>query len=426
MDLLKFVEDNQFLSGSLAVMGTGSLLYYLKSVPSTLWDLFKRNFVVSLEIRERDESFSWLRKWLDCHAKKVKKVVVHTTHCDDEDSDSEYECEAGPRLRANGGRSKRNIYFSPAAGIHFLKLNGKWCKIDRTKETGENGGKTYVPKDIITISAFGRDVNKIKKIIFDACELSLPNDNKLEVRINIGYDRWMLLDRIDGRSLDSVILPSGIKEDIIKDVEQFRSSKKWYDNAGIPYQRGYCLYGEPGNGKSSIVKAIATHFNLSIYILNLNNTKLDDGDLISSLRSVGSNSLLLIEDIDCTKIKRDNSKDVNSSNISMSGLLNALDGIGTKPGRLLFITTNHLENLDPALMRCGRIDLIKYIGNASKQQIEELFEKFYNKKVDIDEVAGIDESKLSMSSVQDILIRHRNSCEDALNELHNIIKVKCE
>jgi len=66
-----------------------------------------------------------------------------------------------------------------------------------------------------------------------------------------------------------------------------------------------------------------------------------------------------------------------SSRVSLSGLLNALDGVGAQEGRLLFATTNRYEALDPALRRPGRMDVHVEFNLASQYQVGELFKRFY-------------------------------------------------
>ena len=72
------------------------------------------------------------------------------------------------------------------------------------------------------------------------------------------------------------------------------------------------------------------------------------------------------------------SPDMGSRGVTLSGLLNALDGIGAQEGRILFATTNNHAALDPALIRPGRMDAHIEFKFASKSQAEELFKCFYN------------------------------------------------
>ena len=86
------------------------------------------------------------------------------------------------------------------------------------------------------------------------------------------------------------------------------------------------------------------------------------------LNSSEPNSIILLEDIDGIFKGRESVQETreNRSQVTFSGLLNALDGVRSQEGRILIMTTNHRENLDPALMRPGRADRQFYLGNASE------------------------------------------------------------
>lgn len=67
------------------------------------------------------------------------------------------------------------------------------------------------------------------------------------------------------------------------------------------------------------------------------------------------------------------------SSVTFSGFLNALDGVASGEERIIFMTTNHPERLDPALIRPGRVDLSLLIADASPQQAQRLFIQFYGR-----------------------------------------------
>lgn len=131
------------------------------------------------------------------------------------------------------------------------------------------------------------------------------------------------------------------------------SSEEWFANRGIPFRRGYLLYGIPGTGKSTTVHALASELNLPIYILMLS-LNLDDSSLADMMRYLPSHCVLLLEDLDVafkSRVDNGNERKENESSVTLSGLLNAIDGLAAPEGRLLFATTNHVEKLDPALIR---------------------------------------------------------------------------
>ena len=114
-----------------------------------------------------------------------------------------------------------------------------------------------------------------------------------------------------------------------------------------------------GCGKTSFVQVLASDLKLDICILNLAHKELTDNSLASHLRDAPENSLVLLEDVDAIFTNRSDPGSTNgkSEGVSFSGLLNALDGVAAQEGRIFFMTTNHIEKLDPALIRPGRCDV---------------------------------------------------------------------
>ncbi|RUS35109.1 hypothetical protein BC938DRAFT_475844 [Jimgerdemannia flammicorona] len=136
------------------------------------------------------------------------------------------------------------------------------------------------------------------------------------------------------RNLDSVILDEGVKETLLKDVALFRDSADWYHQRGIPYRRGYLLYGPPGTGKSSFVQALAGQLALSVCVVNMSISGLSDGLLNTLLAAAPKNSVLLIEDVDALLPPEggDQRQLGIPQGLTMSGFLNALDGITAQEG----------------------------------------------------------------------------------------------
>ena len=158
---------------------------------------------------------------------------------------------------------------------------------------------------------------------------------------------------------------------------------------GIPYRRGYLLHGPPGSGKSSFIQALAGALNYDICVLNLSERGLADDKLIHLLSNTPERSFVLIEDIDAAFNKRvQTSADGYQSSVTFSGFLNALDGVASGEERIIFMTTNHPEVLDPALIRPGRVDLSVLIDDASPKQARCLFERFYGKAGTVENDTG--------------------------------------
>lgn len=145
-------------------------------------------------------------------------------------------------------------------------------------------------------------------------------------------------------------------------------------NKGVPYRRGYLLHGPPGTGKTSFVQAIAGAMKLNLCYVNLSSDEIDDDNLNRLLSDAPERSIILMEDIDA--MFKDRST-MSQQKLSFSGFLNALDGVRSQEGQILFMTTNHKDRLDPALLRPGRADVHVNLNYASEKQIKGIFERFY-------------------------------------------------
>ncbi|KAG0365163.1 hypothetical protein BGZ54_006822 [Gamsiella multidivaricata] len=180
------------------------------------------------------------------------------------------------------------------------------------------------------------------------------------------------------RAFHSVILAEGLKEELLNDITTFRSSAQWYHDRGVPYRRGYLLHGPPGTGKTSFIVALAGHLRMSVCIVNLGISGLNDQQLDQLLNNAPRNSILLMEDVDAALIKRKAGQaQAGSNNVTLSGILNALDGITAQEGSVVFMTTNHIRKLAPALIRPGRCDRKMLFDYADKHQIRGMFLKFF-------------------------------------------------
>lgn len=168
-----------------------------------------------------------------------------------------------------------------------------------------------------------------------------------------------------------VVLPGNTYTHLREDLDTFLNSQEWYESVGIPWRRGYLLHGIPGAGKGSTVQTLAGEFGRHIHCLSLAHISVDElGRAVQS----SSDGFLLIEDVDCAFGEGREQKNVRG--ITFSDLLNALDGVATPDGRIVFMTTNHLHRLDPALIRPGRVDYTVEFSCATAGQINALATRF--------------------------------------------------
>ena len=256
-----------------------------------------------------------------------------------------------------------------------------------------------------------------------ASEIDNTSDEKLRISVTNKYSEWNTYSRIPVRRLNTVYMDERVKQRIMDDINDFLKSESEYDAFGIPYKKTYLLTGVPGSGKTSLIKALCNeiHYNLGIMSMSRD---MDNATVQGSFRSLDPKTVLLLEDIDCLFEKRTS---VETQSFTFSNLLNILDGVLFKHGLIVFITTNHPEKLDHALLRQGRTDMIIELNYPSRTEIEKLFRDMLGTKhyatpeatTDAFKVfyAAIKEKQLPMSAIVNFLFRHRDKHMDALKEL---------
>ena len=161
------------------------------------------------------------------------------------------------------------------------------------------------------------------------------------------------------RDLDTLFFSNREKEYVCDHIEKFNSNKDFYESRQILYKTGILLYGLPGTGKSSFVKAIASKYGRSIINMNTSNLRYIDLNALSQSINVDTDRqyIVLFEDIDTLFLNRQNKETTREDNAVINKLLQFLDS-NTSPTNVIFIaTTNHVDRLDDALLREGRFDL---------------------------------------------------------------------
>jgi chaperone BCS1 len=215
------------------------------------------------------------------------------------------------------------------------------------------------------------------------------------------------------RPISTVVLPEGVADAILTDARAFQAAGPWHAARGLPYRRGYLLWGPPGSGKSSLAFALASELEMNLYALNLASPKLDDTGLALLLRR--ARGIVLIEDVDAIFDDRRRSGE-DACHVTFSGFLNALDGVGSRDGQIVILSTNHLDRLDPALIRAGRVDYRLHLGNAAPGQAAALFRQFFPDSTlapAFAELAG--DSRYSMAALQQHLVVHRDDPRAAID-----------
>ena len=232
----------------------------------------------------------------------------------------------------------------------------------------------------ISITCAGRS-SRILEDFMHECrdEYMRTVNNKTTIFENCGQ-LWTKAAAKKKRPLSTVILSEKLKQRLIADVKDFvdEDTRKWFAETSMAYRRGYLLYGPPGTGKSSFCFALAGELDVDVYNISLQGT--NDGTLKSLFAELPKQCVVLLEDIDAVGMSRSTQSDASDSQsskggkgLTLSGLLNAIDGVGSKEGRILIMTTNHVEKLDDALIRARRVDIMAEFTLADASVISQLF-----------------------------------------------------
>jgi chaperone BCS1 len=397
-ELLKrmLAGQNQFASGGLILMVIGGLSVYLRAVPQRLWQWFMGQTTMMITVKDDDAAFAWVKEWFleQKFLKRIRRVDLDTTI-----------------------RNER-IALIPAPGCHWFWYGGRPFQVwfSRTENTHERTGRRV---ESLTLRTLGRKPAFLRYFVDDVVKSHIKRQG-VRSYLYTYNDGWDYIEGYAPRLLDSVVLEPCEKEHLVEDVTQFRKSKRRYERLGIPYHRGYLLYGLPGTGKTSLVSALAAHFGLSIYAVNL--TDFSDKSLVSAVNQVPANSVLLFEDIDCMKGgkarsagnpdrdsgsgKPNEKETTNQNGVTLSGLLNVLDGFHAPTNVLFVMTTNRIETLDVALLRPGRIDYKLYLGKASDRQKTELYRRFFPSASELEARSFVETSRAAqtMADFQGLLL----------------------
>lgn len=193
--------------------------------------------------------------------------------------------------------------------------------------------------------------------------------------------QWESRKQRNARTFSSVILPAELQSEIEADLTRFTSQAARMQRLELPWRRGYLFEGPPGTGKTSVSLAIAGALSFNLASLSLTDIK-SDGQLREAVARLRPRTVLVIEDIDAYKVSHDRDHDAGQSgDLSLSGILNALDGFETPEGLVTICTSNHKEQLDPALIRPGRLDRTFTLDYIASTELERLFAWFYETEV---------------------------------------------
>ncbi len=403
---LNVLFENPVFAGGIGLAGLGAAAAAARRGVISGAQLLRRRLLVSVEISRRDPSYPWVLAWLSeprppggFLASRITRihnlsVATATKSINPGGSTGSSSSMSGS---GSGGMSdgpvQASFFLQPGYGRHIIQHRpGVFIAVSREKQSTANMA-TGEPHETVTLTTLYAHRHVFEDVFAQAHGLAAQAaEGRTPVYSVQGMGWGSLGEPRTKRPLASVVLDRGVKEQIVADVRDFLQRQAWYVDRGIPYRRGYLLYGPPGTGKTSLIQALAGELDFGLAVVNLSEIGMTDDKLAMLLMKLPRRSILLLEDADAAFVNRRggngrggvrDTDGYTGPTVTFSGLLNALDGVAAGEERIAFLTTNHIDRLDPALIRPGRVDMMVRIGEATAYQAAQMWDRFYG-DIDMD------------------------------------------
>lgn len=352
----------------------------------------------SISVSADDDVYPDLHRWvLQQIPEDQRRALTVSTSRSGASSSSEStepmtmsESVSGVGRRREATRSVLTYFYDSSKTV-YVELDGHRVSVEvETPNNGENaGGKMVVVDrssgwavrpDVMTFTAIDVEGRlAIERFIQRVADARIEEPSP-RTYLGTRWGDWARRQDLPTRELSTVFMADGIVERVVDDLKRFFASEDAYARLGWPYHRGILLHGPPGGGKTSLVRGIATEFGMDAYLMSLGDIS-SDSELLGMISRVSPGSLVLIEDVDTIAVSHDREQreessddEVTDDRVTLSGFLNAIDGVSTPHGVVFVLSTNRMEVLDPALLRPGRVDLDVLIGPMEADQAQRVVE----------------------------------------------------
>lgn len=381
MTVFSAIQTNPIVAGLFGTTLIGGLILSLKNIPMKIFNFIKGRFVITITIYEATEY-------------KIYHII-ESKLC----SYSSFQISKNYTISYPTGSADLQpapIFAPGIATASFIKLEGIWCIIHKhVDEASKMDRKCYY-----SLSFLAMNNKTVLDMLLKLYEEQVHVHTQKFFRIYTYNDYWS--SRFKRKiNIENINLNKDQMCIFDKISEFINYPEKWYDK-NITHREGFLFYGEPGCGKTFFTSVIASQFNLDIYYFNLNNFR-NEIDFVSAMDNINFPAIVLIEDIDCcesdiTETRETDGTDgteklkinlktgsvykskIPKSNISLSTILNVCDGMLSRDGQIIIVTTNHIERLDPALIRSGRFNTKIEFKKYNYEDINKELMLFYNCK----------------------------------------------
>jgi chaperone BCS1 len=421
---LELSKSNPVVAGALGLWGAGLVTWALRSVPQRVFNFLYNQLTTTLSFHNV-ESYNY-NTYNELHFQCFMKWFIEKGYG-----------RWSRQLSMEGLIDNSMLYAAPDGvvigmgfGSHFFFHKGRffWVHKSRLESSGVNKEKQQ-----FVITMLGRSHERLKELVEEF--RYRPKSNEISVEYWQSRE-WGGRVYIQQRDLSTVILSKELKHELISTIDYFIQNEAWYRQRGMPYKLTYVFHGKPGTGKTSLIKAIASYYGRNIYSINL--AQMSDASFAEAMSRVPKKSIVLVEDFDTNdtvkaraglrfKLNENQGKNISGklsevpaigpvetethnpfdlfAGLTLSGVLNTLDGIVSLNDVIVFLTTNDLSNIDSALLRKGRVDYLIEIPYLQDEEIREYIHLMFPDAVIPDrtfhEIAGCDLQALFLEHKED-------------------------
>ncbi len=365
---LKITRENQVVAGAVSLWGLTLVTLIFRTVPKQIFEQLKRSFIVSFTIDNTDYATENAMLAMFKHIDEDVKTWFSRSFM------------VSPAF-SHSGISMMSLGY----GYHYFFYKGAllWVHLQTLDSSGSEKQKKQV-----TLHKIGVSPQKLK-MFFESFK-QIPSERADITRASpLGYlDKVSTLPDINTSIL---ALNNNVRNFIDTDLRLFLDNESWYRKRNLAYKLTTVLEGPPGTGKTSLIRAIAAELNRRVVLVNLSDIAPQG---LQNLVLTGHNSVIVIEDFDdCQAVhQRENlsatknvtppdpeecAGDEKTTGVSLSAFLNILDGVASLDNVVIFLTTNHINKIDPAILRDGRVDKIIHVGALQPDVIKEYAQKLF-------------------------------------------------